>query len=122
LSHLAAARHADAIIEPGADLVTGYPPLMPSYHHYLSSSQLDAFVAELDARTSADAGAAEANVAVVVDPVCGMKIRAVLGTPYLTVQGKDAYFCSDTCRDEFAKHPSRYPTEPVAWMKKNADW
>jgi protein SCO1/2 len=110
-----------AILEPGAEVVSGYAPLMPSYRHYLNNSQLDALLAELDARTSADAGTAEANVAVVVDPVCGMKVRAVPEAPHLTFQGKEVYFCSDTCRDEFAKHPSRYFSETLAGIKKNAD-
>jgi YHS domain-containing protein len=93
---------------------------MPSYRHYLSNAPVDALVAELNART-ADAGPAEANVAVVVDPVCGMKVRGLPGTPHTTFQGKEFYFCSDTCREEFAKHPSRYSTEPVAGMKGKAD-
>jgi len=102
-----------AILEPGTELVTGYAPLMPSYRHYLSNAQVDALVAELNTRT-ADAGPAETNVAVVVDPVCGMKVRAVPESPHATFQGKDVYFCSETCRDEFAKHPSRYSSEPIA--------
>lgn len=109
-----------AILEPGADLVSGYAPLMPSYRHYLNDAQVEALVAELGART-ADAGPGQANVAVVVDPVCRMKVRAVPEAPHMTFQGKEVYFCSDTCRDAFAKHPSRYSSEPVAGMTEKAD-
>ena len=105
-----------AILEPGADLVAGYAPLMPSYRHSLSNAQLDALVRELDARISADAGIVEAVATVVVDPVCGMKVRAAADAPHMTYRGKEVYFCSDTCRDEFAKHPSPYASEPVAGL------
>ena len=109
-----------SILEPGAEVVTGYAPLMPSYRHYLSNAQVDALVAEVDARI-ADGGPGNANVAVLVDPVCGMKVRAVPEAPHVTVQGKEVYFCSDTCRDEFTKHPSRYPYDPLAGMAEKAD-
>ena len=109
-----------AILEPGADLVSGYAPLMPSYRHYLNDAQVEAVVAELGTRT-ADAGPGQANVAVVVDPVCGMKVRAIPEEPHTTFQGKEIYFCSDTCRDAFAKNPARYSSEPVAGMTMKAD-
>jgi YHS domain-containing protein len=97
-------RLAKVGLEPAADLVAGYAPLMPSYRHYLRRAEVDALVAELNGRT-ADAGPQDPNVAVVVDPVCGMKVRAV----------------SETCRDEFTKHPNRYSSEPVAGMTGTAD-
>jgi YHS domain-containing protein len=81
---------------------------------------VEALVAELGART-ADAGPGQANVAVVVDPVCRMKVRAVPEAPHITFQGKEVYFCSDTCREQFAKHPGRYSSEPVAGMTDKAD-
>jgi YHS domain-containing protein len=109
-----------AILEPGAEVVAGYAPLMPGYRHYLRNAQVDALVAELNART-ADAGPAEGAAAVVLDPVCGMKVRVVPDAPHATFQGREVYFCSDTCRDEFAKHPSRYSSEPVAGMTGKAD-
>jgi protein SCO1/2 len=102
-----------SVLEPNVDLVAGYAPLMPSYRHPLSDSELDTLIAELDARTSADAEAPIANVPVVVDPVCRMKVRAVPEAPHVTHEGKDIYFCSETCRDAFARHPSSYPS-PVA--------
>ncbi|HEY3815747.1 MAG TPA: SCO family protein [Polyangiaceae bacterium] len=102
-----------AILEPGVDVVADYPPIMPSYRQYLNDAQVEALVAELDART-ADASTPEAEAAVVVDPVCRMKVRAVPEAPHVTFQGKELYFCSDTCRDAFTKHPKRYPLESVA--------
>ncbi len=86
---------------------------MPSYRHYLNKAQVDALVTELDARVSADASA-QATVAVVTDPVCQMKVRVLPEAPHFSFEGKDFYFCSDTCRDEFAKHPNRYRSEPLA--------
>jgi len=41
-------------------------------------------------------------------------VRAVPEAPQITFQGKQIYFCSETCRDEFQKHPSRYSSEPLA--------
>lgn len=103
-----------AILDPGSEVVAGYLPLMPSYRHPLGNAQIDALVAELDARTSADASAPAANVPVVVDPVCHMKVRAVPEAPHVTYRGKQVYFCSDTCREAFEKDPGKYASEPVA--------
>lgn len=73
----------------------------------------DRLGAELNARTS-DTGLAEGNVAVVADPVCGMKVRVLPDAPHVTFQRKEFYFCSDMCREEFSKvrtttRPSRWP-------------
>ena len=103
-----------AILDPGAEVVADYPALMPSYRHALSDAQVDALVAELDARTVADASAPPASVAVVVDPVCRMKVRATADAPHVSFRGQEIYFCSETCRDEFAKHPDRFSSEPLA--------
>ena len=103
-----------AILEPGAELVQGYMPLMPSYRRALTDAQVDLLVAELDARSAGDASAPPASAALVVDPVCRMKVRAVPEAPHLTFEGKEIYFCSDTCRDAFAKDPKRYPLELLA--------
>jgi xanthine dehydrogenase accessory factor len=47
--------------------------------------------------------AAEGATAVLaVDPVCGMTVAAVAGTPSLRHAGKTVYFCCERCRDAFA--------------------
>ncbi len=38
-----------------------------------------------------------------------MTVRAEPSAPHTTYQGKDVYFCSETCRDAFVKDPSKYP-------------
>lgn len=52
------------------------------------------------------AGASAAGVAArptqVLDPVCGMTVVVVAGTPTLNVNGHDHWFCSVGCRDTFA--------------------
>jgi protein SCO1 len=106
-----------AILDPGADLAAGYADVMPSYRGELTDAQVDALVAELDARASAPVAPAAATVPIVVDPVCGMKVRATADAPHVTYQAKDLYFCSDTCRDTFLKNPARYPREPLAGIK-----
>jgi len=35
-------------------------------------------------------------------------VKVEPGTPTTTYQGKSYYFCSDHCRDEFAKSPEKY--------------
>ena len=106
-----------SILDPGADVVAGYAPLMPSYRHPLSKQDVDRLVAELEARTSPDAGAPANSAALVDDPVCHMKVRAVADAPHATYGGKAVYFCSDTCKETFEKHPERYPSEVLAGTK-----
>jgi protein SCO1/2 len=108
-----------AILDPGADQAAGYADVMPGYRSELSDAEVDALVAELDARR-ADAGPADAPLPMAIDPVCGMKVRASTDAPRVTDQGKALYFCSDTCRDKFLKNQARYAHEPVAGMKAGA--
>jgi len=40
-----------------------------------------------------------------VDPICGMTVAAVAGTPSLTRDGQVMYFCCDGCRSKYeAQH------------------
>jgi Cu+-exporting ATPase len=40
-----------------------------------------------------------------VDPICGMTVAAVSGTPSLEHEGKTVYFCCEGCRTKFeAQH------------------
>lgn len=43
----------------------------------------------------------------VKDPVCGMEVDPAKAEK-LEYQGKTYYFCSKSCKDEFAKNPSQY--------------
>ncbi|MEZ4224590.1 MAG: SCO family protein [Polyangiaceae bacterium] len=46
--------------------------------------------------------------AVVIDPVCSMKVRVTSSTPRTSHAGHTHYFCSPMCRDRFVAQPSRY--------------
>ena len=41
------------------------------------------------------------------DPVCAMKVES-RGSPTVALDGATYYFCSDACRAEFARDPSRF--------------
>jgi xanthine dehydrogenase accessory factor len=45
---------------------------------------------------------APAPAATAVDPICGMTVAAVAGTPSLVHEGETVYFCCDGCREAFA--------------------
>jgi xanthine dehydrogenase accessory factor len=45
-----------------------------------------------------------------VDPVCGMTVAAVDGSPHATVGGVRAWFCCDGCRTAYLADPDRYAT------------
>jgi xanthine dehydrogenase accessory factor len=36
-----------------------------------------------------------------IDPVCGMSVVVLAGTPHLSVDGVDTWFCSSGCRDHY---------------------
>lgn len=45
----------------------------------------------------------------VKDFVCGIEIDKDMQLDYdYDYQGKTYHFCSETCRDDFARHPTRY--------------
>jgi xanthine dehydrogenase accessory factor len=56
-------------------------------------------------RRGAEAGAPSAPAAqaagVAVDPICGMTVAAVEGTPSVERDGETVYFCSEGCKAEF---------------------
>jgi xanthine dehydrogenase accessory factor len=45
---------------------------------------------------------APAPAATAVDPICGMTVAAVEGTPSIRHDGETVYFCCEGCRDAFA--------------------
>ena len=102
-----------AVVEPSAEVVNGYNPIMPSYRKVLDDAQLTALIADLESRQAA-VPSPDQKTEIFVDPVCQMKVRAVPDAPHVTHDGRDVYFCSEMCRDEFVKNPKRFPMQPVA--------
>ncbi|MGQ0832426.1 MAG: ATP-binding cassette domain-containing protein [Microthrixaceae bacterium] len=47
------------------------------------------------------------------DPVCGMSVEQD-ATLHLQAEGHEWWFCSDSCRADFAAHPDRYRTKEPA--------
>jgi Cu+-exporting ATPase len=47
-------------------------------------------------------------MAMVVDPVCGMRIESEEAVGTIDYDGKTYYFCSQTCHDAFGADPSAY--------------
>jgi len=64
---------------------------------------------------AAQAGATTSPAARVKDPICGMDVdiaKAKAAGLTATYQGKQYYFCSLECRQQFAKDPKRYAAAP----------
>ena len=103
----------ESIVNPGAKIVAGYLPSMPSYGQMLSPQQVTDLIAYLHTLSSNDApghgemlrAATQPEVELVRDPVCKMQVRADPGGPQATYKGKTYHFCSDDCRDRFTAHP-----------------
>ena len=49
-------------------------------------------------------------MAMVTDPVCGMRIDSEEAAGKEEYQGTTYYFCSQTCHDAFLANPSEYVT------------
>ena len=47
-------------------------------------------------------------MAMVVDPVCGMRIESDEAVGSIDHEGKTYFFCSQTCHDAFQADPSTY--------------
>jgi YHS domain-containing protein len=47
-------------------------------------------------------------MAMVIDPVCGMRIDSEDAVATVEHEGKTYYFCSRACRDAFVANPSSY--------------
>lgn len=98
-----------AIEEPASQAVRGYPLIMPSYR--LSAAQIDGLVREIKAapRATSSAGVAKpAPVAVVIDPVCGMKVRAAPESLHVKHGEREVYFCSEGCKESFVANPGSF--------------
>jgi Cu+-exporting ATPase len=61
-------------------------------------------------------GAADkaAEIALAIDPVCGMKVNPATARHRFAHQGQDYFFCSGRCRERFEAEPEKYlkPREP----------
>lgn len=44
----------------------------------------------------------------VIDPVCGMSIDPATAAGKTSYEGRDYYFCSKACEEEFTRDPARY--------------
>jgi YHS domain-containing protein len=42
------------------------------------------------------------------DPVCGMSVEESEAKASTEYEGKQYFFCSDACREEFEAHPDQY--------------
>jgi YHS domain-containing protein len=47
-------------------------------------------------------------MAMVEDPVCGMRIESEEAAGTIEYQGKTYYFCSQACHDAFQANPNAY--------------
>jgi YHS domain-containing protein len=70
-------------------------------------------VSELDVRSLVHASSIaekleEDAVAMVTDPVCGMRIEADDAAATAEHDGRTYYFCSEACRDAFVADPAAY--------------
>jgi protein SCO1/2 len=102
-----------SIFDPGAKVVSGYNPLMPSYRDYLTEPELVDVVAYLHSMTATEGAANPAPTrdgadVEVQDPVCRMKMKRNRAAARSDFQDKTYYFCSDPCRDRFVQDPARY--------------
>jgi YHS domain-containing protein len=43
-----------------------------------------------------------------VDPVCNMEVSAAPDTPRSEYNGTTYYFCCESCKEEFDRHPDQY--------------
>jgi Cu+-exporting ATPase len=50
----------------------------------------------------------ESPVAMVTDPVCGMRIDEDDAAATAEYEGRTYYFCSEACRDSFVSDPASY--------------
>jgi protein SCO1/2 len=99
-----------SIIDPGAQLVAGYPNSMPSYGPLLSAAQVQSLIGYMRALPAQSAASASEGAAAQTDPVCGMPVRVTPQTPNATYQGKTYHFCSPACAQRFTTNPQKYPS------------
>lgn len=57
-----------------------------------------------------------------IDPVCGMDVEPDKAAAESTYEGKEYYFCAETCKKKFDEDPAKYldkpePAEKSFWAK-----
>jgi P-type Cu+ transporter len=60
------------------------------------------------------APAAAASATLARDPVCGMQVNPAKARYIRQHDGKNFYFCCQSCADKFAADPHKYPDKPTA--------
>lgn len=93
----------ESILRPGAHLVSGYAPLMPSYLDKVSTTELESlvlFLHSIGQTCAGDCGVAK-PASPAVDPICDMSVVVTNETPRVESNGTTYYFCSEHCRAAF---------------------
>ena len=108
----------ESIANPGAKVVAGYLNSMPSYRGHLDDGQTADLVSYVESLSGNPPGghgvvamgraSTGPTVAVVVDPVCHMRVAANAAGPHATVGGRTFFFCSDSCREKFEQDPAKF--------------
>jgi xanthine dehydrogenase accessory factor len=76
----------------------------------IALSILAKVVAVRRAAPAAPAASASAPAPLAVDPICGMTVAAVPGTPSVQRDGETFYFCSEGCKTRFEAQKEHVPT------------
>ncbi len=99
----------ESILDPGEEIVAGYPAMMPGYRGQLKDAELNQVVAYLKALAPVHGNAApEPARTQIVDPVCKMRLDPSSETFHADFSGKTYRFCSTLCRDRFLKSPEHF--------------
>ena len=108
----------ESILDPTAQIVAGYAPLMPSYRDKLTDTELSRLVDYLKSLPAAPVSEAPAGSSQppasgeVVDLVCQMRVPVRDSTLHTEWEGKTYYFCSPMCREQFQKNPTKFVSRP----------
>jgi protein SCO1/2 len=87
----------ESILAPDNKRVRGYPLRMPTYDGLVESQELTTLLQYVKGLPEAKAVAAPKTAE---DPVCHMQVVVAEDSPH----AGDVYFCSQRCRDEYARH------------------
>ncbi len=100
----------EALLQPDAKRVRGYPLHMPGYEGLLSEAGLTTLTEYL-LTAPADAPA-DVTATVEVDPVCHMKVRATPQALSIDHAGRRVFFCSSHCQSRFRASPEAFQDRP----------
>jgi protein SCO1/2 len=103
-----------AILDPAAQVVAGYRKTMPSYEGHLNDQQAQRLIDYLRTLSPAGSTAAPgADVKLVTDPVCKMRITVDANALHVDLDGATHYFCSASCLEKFKANPAMYLAAPA---------